>query len=89
MVAILCFFLIVTSVYSQKQSVIYIGTNGKLTTLPQANYMQKLNTKSAMTSIVHTYMLKDSRWEIIGTEQYKKLNDSTWQIKESGEGFKG
>jgi len=89
MVAILSFLIIATSVYSQKQSVTYIGTNGKLTTLTQALYMQKMNTKSAKVSVVHTYMLNDSKWEIIGSERYNKLNDSTWQIKGTGENFKG
>lgn len=88
-VAILSFLFIATSVYSQKESVTYIGTNGKLTILTQAMYMQKVNNKSSKASIVQTYMLKDSKWDKIGSEQYKKLNDSTWQIKGSGEDFKG
>ena len=88
-VAILSFLFIATSVYSQKESVTYIGTNGKLTSLTQALYMQKVNNKSSKASIVQTYMLKDSKWDKIGSEQYKKLNDSTWQIKGNGEDFKG
>ena len=89
MVAILSFLVITTSAYSQKESVTYIGTNGKLTTIDQAIYMQKMNAKSTKASIVHYYMLKDSKWEKYGFEHYKKLNDSTWQIKKNGEGFKG
>lgn len=88
-VTILSFLFIANSVYPQKESVTYIGTNGKLTTLQHAIYMQKKISKSPKVSIVKTYMLKDSKWERIGSEKYKKLNDSTLQIKGNGENFKG
>ncbi|HEY3370283.1 MAG TPA: energy transducer TonB [Prolixibacteraceae bacterium] len=87
MVAVLSFFLIASTVFSQK--VIYIGINGKLTTLPNAIYMQKVSTTSPKASKVLTYMLKDSKWEKIGSEQYKKLNDSIYQINVRTENFKG
>jgi hypothetical protein len=82
-VVVLCFFLISTVVLAQKKSVIYIGTNGKLTTLDHAIYMQKIDSKSSRAS-VQTFFLKDSNWEKICSEQYKKLNDSTFQIKGNG-----
>lgn len=82
-VAVLCFFFISTAVFAQKESVIYIGTNGKLTTLDHAIYMQKIASKSS-GALVQTYFLKDSNWEKICSEQYKKLNDSTYQIKGNG-----
>jgi hypothetical protein len=47
--------------------------------------MQKILTKSPRASIVQYLMLDDSKWEKIGSERYKKLNDSTWQIKGNGE----
>jgi len=88
-VAIISFLFMVTSAFSQKESVVYIGTNGKLTTLENALFMQKISTKSPKACSVEFLMLKDSKWEKIGTEHYKKVNDSTWQIKASGENSKG
>lgn len=72
------------SVYAQKESVKYIGTNGKLTTLKEAIYMQKINSKSAKDSKVQTFALIDSNWKQVGSENYKRANDSTWVIKGSG-----
>lgn len=89
MVAILSFLLIATSVFSQKDSDIFVGTNGKLTTLDNAVYMQKINTKSARASVVQTYLLNGTKWEKVGSENYKKLNDSTWQVKAKGENAHG
>lgn len=84
-VALLCFLFITSSVFSQEESVVSIGINGKLTTIDHAVYMQKVSTKSSNVSNVETNMLKDSVWKKICSEQYKKLNDSTYQIKGKGE----
>ena len=73
------------TVFSQKESTVYIGTNGKLTSIEKAIYMQKILIKSSRSSVVQYSMLNDAKWEKIGSEQYKKLNDSTWQIKGNGE----
>ncbi len=88
-VAVLCFFFIFTEVFAQKESIIYIGTNGKLTALDQAFFMQKIIAKSQKHTIVQTYQLTDSKWEKLYTEQYKKLNDSTYHIKGNGGTSKG
>lgn len=88
-IAVLSFILMATSAFSQIGSVIYIGTNGKLTTLPHAIYMQKINDKTSRVSVVESYALNDSKWERIGSELYKKLNDSTFQVKGKGENSKG
>ncbi len=84
-VLFLSFLFFATTVFSQKESVVYIGTNGKLTTPDRAIFMQKILTKSPRASVVQTFRLNDSKWEKIGSEQYKKLNDSTYQIKGNGE----
>lgn len=83
-VALLSFFLWTASVYAQKESVKYIGINGKLTTLKDAVYMQQVNSKSDKSAKVTTYVLLDSNWKQICSENYKKENDSTWQIKGNG-----
>lgn len=83
-VLFLSFIFIANSVLAQKESVIYIGTNGKLTTLDQAIFMQKTLNKSAKVTTVQTYKLTDAKWEKICSEQYKKLNDSTYQINGNG-----
>lgn len=83
-VAFLSFFLLTASVYAQKESVRYIGTNGKLTTLKDAAYMQKISSKSAKSTKVQTYMLSEANWKQISTENYKRENDSTWQIRGNG-----
>lgn len=82
--ALLGFFFIATAGFSQRESVIYIGTNGKLTTLAHAVYMQKTVTKSPKISTVQTFQFKDSTWQRIYSEQYKKLNDSTYQVNGNG-----
>jgi len=88
-IAILSLLFISSTLFSQDHSVIYIGTNGKLTTLDNAMYMQKINIKSPRTSKVQFYMLKDSKWEKTGSEQYIKLNDSTYQINLNLKNSKG
>lgn len=87
--AILIFFFISATVFSQKESIVYFGTNGKLTTLSDAISMQKITAKSSRIFKIQTYMLRATKWEIIGTEQYKKLNDSTFQIYAKGIIYKG
>jgi hypothetical protein len=89
MAAIVSFFFITTAAFSQKESVVYVGTNGKLTTLDHAIYMQQISAKSPLVSIVQTFQLKDAKWDKICSENYKKMNDSTYQIKGSGENIKG
>jgi hypothetical protein len=84
LLAILSLFFFSTIVFSQEKSVIYIGVNGKLTTIEHAVYMQKISTKSLKTMSVRSYQLNDSKWEKICSEQYKKLNDSTYQVFGTG-----
>jgi len=88
-VAIFSFFFISVSVFSQKESIVYFGNNGKLTTLPEAISMQKITAKSSRIFKIQYYRLKDTKWEIIGAEQYKKLNDSTLQIYAKGLNYNG
>lgn len=83
-VALLSFFFVAIAVFSQEESVIYIGVNGKLTTIDHAVYMQKINVKSLLSTSVQTFMLKDTKWGKICSEEYKKLNDTTYQIKGKG-----
>lgn len=86
---ILSFFFIATSAFAQKESVVYIGTNGKLTSLDQAIFMQKTLKKSSKVTTVLTYQLTDAKWTKLYTEKYKTLNDSTFQINGNRENYKG
>ncbi|MDP3914584.1 MAG: hypothetical protein Q8R96_12700 [Bacteroidota bacterium] len=86
---ILSFFFIAFSAFAQKESVVYIGTNGKLTTLDQAIFMQKTLKKSSKVTTVLTYQLTDAKWAKLYTEKYKTLNDSTFQINGNRENYKG
>ncbi|MDO9613839.1 MAG: hypothetical protein Q7J86_04855, partial [Bacteroidota bacterium] len=88
-VLFLSFFFIATSAFAQKESVVYIGTNGKLTTLDQAIFMQKTLKKSSKVTTVLTYQLTDAKWTKLYTEKYKTLNDSTYQINGNRENYKG
>lgn len=74
---------------AQKETSLFIGTNGKLTTIDKALFIQKINTKSEKKTSVHTLKLKDSDWEKFNTELYEKENDSTFHIKVNGEDFTG
>lgn len=75
--------------FSKKESVIFIGPNGKITTLEHAIKMEKINTKSPHKTTVQTLLLKDSKWEKITTDQYKLVNDSTYRISENSADFTG
>jgi len=83
-----CVFIAGTA-FAQKESVVYIGTNGKLTTLDQAIFMQKTFRKSSKITTVQTYQLTDAKWTKLYTEKYKTLNDSTFQINGNRENYKG
>ncbi|MBV5315660.1 MAG: energy transducer TonB [Prolixibacteraceae bacterium] len=88
-VSVLSFLLVSTSVFAQSNSEIFIGTNGELCSLDKAIYIQKIKSKSPQAATVQTLKLKDADWEKIYTEQYKKTNDSTYQIKANSEEFTG
>jgi hypothetical protein len=84
--AILFVFLSLSfSVYSQKESVIYIGKNGKLTILDHAEIMQKTRIISTSETTVQYLKPKDTKWDKIYSEKFKKVNDSTYQVKSRGE----
>lgn len=85
---VLLFWITLTAL-AQKESTLFIGTNGKLTTIEKAIFIQKINTKSEKKTSVHTLKLKDSDWEKFNTEQYIKENDSTYHVKVNGEDFTG
>lgn len=80
---------IATTVFSQNKSELFIGTNGKLCTLEHAIYIQKIKSKSSKISSVQTLKLKDNQWERFYLENYKKVNDTTYQIKANSEEFTG
>lgn len=71
------------SAFAQKDKVIYIGKNGRLTGPEHADFTLKIHTKSEKSIEVLSLQLIDGKWEKIYTEQYKRLNDSTYQIKSS------
>ena len=88
-VLLLSFVLISVSSYAQNESVVYIGTNGKITDQKHALFTLKIRNKSSKTTVVQTFKLKNAEWERFHTEQYKKLNDSTYQIRANGTDFNG
>lgn len=85
----LLFVAFALSGYSQKESTLFIGTNGKLTTIDKAIFIQKIQVKSSKKTSVHTLKLKDSDWEKLNTEVYVTENDSTLHVKVNGEDFTG
>ena len=50
--------LISPACFSQKEKSIYVGTNGKLTTLKEAICLQKIKAKSRKDYKVQTFQLK-------------------------------
>ncbi|HLN71655.1 MAG: hypothetical protein ACM3O8_05860 [Methylococcaceae bacterium] len=81
---IFCMLLIAQSGFSQELSVLFIGTNGRITTENMANYMQKFPALQKNPT-VQTYIKKEGRWEKFCAEQYKRIDDSTYQVKSNGE----
>ena len=85
-ITIIFFFLFTfssISAFSQKESVYYLSKTGKPTTLEHADIMQKIDIKSTSEIVVQSLRLKDAKWEKIHTERYKKVNDSTYQVRSS------
>ncbi len=82
---IFVFFILSFSVYSRNESVIYLGKNGKLTTLEQAVIIQKIRNISTSKTLVQSFQLKDTKWKKAYTERYKKLNDSCYQLNSSSD----
>jgi len=72
-----------------KETSIYIGTNGKLTDADHAIFIQKTIVKSSKVTIVQTYHLVDAKWEKLYSENFKRLNDSTFLVRGTGENIKG
>lgn len=77
------FLLTSVSVFSE-DAVTYIGTNGKITGAGQAIYMQKTSASKKLSTVI-TYLNTEDGWKKIGTENYKMVNDSTYEIKSNGE----
>ncbi|MDP3181168.1 MAG: hypothetical protein Q8M67_05105, partial [Bacteroidota bacterium] len=88
-IVLLCFSFLSATLYTPKTSELFIGTNGKLCTLEHAIYIQKIKSKSPKISSVQTLKLEDNQWERFYLENYKKVNDSTYQIKANSEEFTG
>lgn len=89
LIAVFCFSLFSSAVFAQNNSEIFIGTNGKLSTLDKAIYIQKIKSKSAKATTVQTLKRNEAAWEKIYGERYKKLNDSTLLIRANSGDFKG
>lgn len=84
LMAVLSLLLTSVSVFSE-EAVTYIGTNGKITTADQAIYMQKTSASKKLSTVI-TYLNTENGWKKMGAEDYKMVNDSTYEIKGSGEG---
>ncbi|MGE5395397.1 MAG: energy transducer TonB [Candidatus Saccharibacteria bacterium] len=82
--ALFCLLLIAPSGFAQEGSDIFIGTNGSITSESKAIYMQKCHIQQK-NSTVQTFKLKDGKWEKFCSEQYKRIDDSTYQVKGNGE----
>jgi hypothetical protein len=74
-------FLVAVTAFAQKESIAYIGKNGKLTTKEKADIIQKTRLKSASETIVQSLAFQDSKWRTIYTERSRKVNDSTYYIR--------
>lgn len=81
---IACLLLIVHSGFSEEETVIFIGTNGRITSENKAIYMQKCHVQEK-NSTVQTFKQKDGKWEKYCSEQYKKMEDTVFQVKGNGE----
>ncbi len=84
-ILLLSFYLISATAFSQKVSTVYIGKNGKLTTIENADIIQKTRIKSASETIVQSLALQDSKWKKVYSEKLTKVNDSTYHIRSNNE----
>lgn len=88
--AFLMFVILMASpAFSQKLSLRYIGSNGKITDLEHAVKVEKIIPKSQDKFYIQTLVLNDSKWEKATIDRYKQINDSTYRINESNPEFKG
>jgi len=84
-IVLLSFYLISATAFSQKESIDYIGKNGKLTTIDHAEIIQKTRVKSKSETIVESLALQDSKWRKVYSEKLTKQNDSTYHIRSNNE----
>lgn len=84
-ILLLSFYLIAATAFSQKVSTVYIGKNGKLTTIDHAEIIQKTRVKSASKTIVLSLAFQDSKWRMVYSEKLTKVNDSTYHIRSNNQ----
>jgi hypothetical protein len=77
----LVFVITSFSAHCQKGSTIYLGKNGKLTTLEHAEIIQKIKKKSEKNTTILLLNKSADGWDKMMTETYRKENDSTLFVR--------
>jgi hypothetical protein len=75
--------------FSQKDTVLYYGVNGKLDNPAKNEIMKKVDYRGNKKIEVKTYKISENDWQLIYTEKIKVVKDSVFEIRMKGDEFSG
>jgi len=75
--------------FSQKDTLLYYGVNGKLDNPAKNEIMKKVDYRGNKKIEVKTYKISENDWQLIYTEKIKVVKDSVFEIRMKGDEFSG
>lgn len=86
---ILIIFLVILgfNAYSQRDTVVYTGINGRLVNEDKADRKKEIDYKSRGRLVITTYNLADGKWQRQYREQIRPLKNDTYHIRARGTGL--
>jgi len=82
-------FVLPLAVFSQNDTVIYFGINGKFSDFDQKDIKKEINYRSARKVKIKTYKISEGDWKPVYTEKISFVNDSVYEISIKGKEFSG
>jgi len=76
-------------VFSQKDTVIFFGVNGKVKYVEKADIRKEITSGLFKKTKIITSKANEENWQFLFTEKIKIVNDSTFKIKIRGDEFSG
>ncbi|MCF6358423.1 MAG: hypothetical protein L3J54_11510 [Draconibacterium sp.] len=76
-------------VFSQKDTVIFFGVNGKVNYVEKADIRKEISSGLFKKTKIITSKANEDNWQFLFTEKIKIVNDSTFKIKIRGDAFSG
>lgn len=76
-------------VFSQNDTTIYFGVNGKVELVEKADIKKEVNYNLFKKIKVNTYKTTEDKWQFLFSEKIKIVDDSTFKIKIRSDEFSG